>query len=86
MWTIRWLINELDTVVIQKFSQNWLNKETVVKAAIIHHDTIAALKKDTSVRPLNFNSIFKKVKQLKSIGWAVQNVVVVYAEKLSGAS
>ena len=81
MWTIRWLINELDTVVIQKFSQNWLNKETVVKAAIIHHDTIAALKKDTSVRPLNFNSIFKKVKQLKSIGWAVQNVVVVYAEK-----
>ena len=81
MWTIRWLINELDAVVIQKFSQNWLNKETVVKAAIIHHDTIAALKKDTSVRPLNFNSIFKKVKQLKSIGWAVQNVVVVYAKK-----
>ena len=81
MWTIRWLINKLDAVVIQKFSQNWLNKETVVKAAIIHHDTIAALKKDTSVRPLNFNSIFKKVKQLKSIGWAVQNVVVVYAKK-----
>ena len=81
MWTIRWLKNELDAVVIQKFSQNWLNKETVVKAAIIHHDTIAALKKDTSVRPLNFNSIFKKVKQLKSIGWAVQNVVVVYAKK-----
>ena len=81
MWTIRWLINKLDAVVIQKFSQNWLNKETVVKAAIIHHDTIAALKKDTSVRPLNFNSIFKKVKQLKSIGWAVHNVVVVYAKK-----
>jgi len=69
MWTIRGLINELDAVVIQKFPQNWLNKETVVKAAIIHHDTIAALKKDTSVRALNFNSIFKKVKQLKSIGW-----------------
>ena len=81
MWTIRGLINELDAVVIQKFSQNWLNKETVVKAAIIHHDTIAALKKDTSVRALNFNSIFKKVKQLKSIGWAVQNVVVVYVKK-----
>ena len=61
MWTIRWLINELDAVVIQKFSQNWVNKETAMKAAIIHHDTIAALKKDTSVRPLNFNSIFKKV-------------------------
>ena len=81
MWTIRWLTNELDAIVIQKFSQDWLNKETVVKAAIIHHDTITALKKDTSVRPLNFNSIFKKVKQLKSIGWAVQNVVVVYAKK-----
>ena len=81
MWTIRRLIDKLDAVVIQKFSQNWLNKETVVKAAIIHHDTIAALKKDTDVRPLNFNSIFKKVKQLKSIGWAVQNVVVVYAKK-----
>ena len=81
MWTIRGLINELDAVVIQKFSQNWLNKETMVKAAIIHHDTIAALKKDTSIRALNFNSIFKKVKQLKSIGWAVQNVVVVYAKK-----
>ena len=39
MWTIRGLINELDTVVIQKFSQNRLKKETVVKAAIIiHHD------------------------------------------------
>ena len=86
MWTIRWLKNELDAVVIQKFSQNWLNKETVVKAAIIHHGTIAAFKEDTSVRPLNFNSIFKKVKQLKSIGWAVPNVVVVYAKKLSGAS
>ena len=71
MWTIRWLINELTAVIIQKFSQNWLNKETVVKAAIIHHDTIAALKKVTYVRPLNFNSIFKKVKQFKSIGWAV---------------
>ena len=52
MWTIRWLINELDAVVIQKFSQNWLNKETVVKAAIIHHGTIAAFKEDTSVGPL----------------------------------
>ena len=60
IWAIQGLINELDAVVIQKFSQNWLNKETVVKAAIIHHDTIVALKKDTSVRPLNFNSIFKK--------------------------
>ena len=39
MWTIRGLINELDAVVIQKFSQNRLKKETVVKAAIIiHHD------------------------------------------------
>ena len=75
MWTIRWLINELDAVVIRKFPQNWLNKETVVKAAIIHHDTIAAIKEDTSV-----NSIFKKVKQLKSIEWAVQNVLVVYAK------
>lgn len=63
MWTIRGLINELDAVVVQKFSQNWLNKETMVKAAIIHHDTIAAFKKDTSVRALNFNRIFKKVKQ-----------------------
>lgn len=81
MWTIRGLINELDAVVIQKFSQNWLNKETMVKAAIIHHKTIATLKKDASIRALNFNSIFKKVKQLKSIGWAVQNVVLVYARK-----
>ena len=44
MWTIRWLISVSDAVVIKKLSQIWLNKETVVKAAIIHRDTIAALK------------------------------------------
>ena len=50
-----------------------------------HHNTIAALKKDASIRALNFNSIIKKVEQLKSIGWAmdgvIQNIVVVYAKK-----
>ena len=37
MWTIRGLINELDAVVIQKFTQNRLNKETVVNFIVELH-------------------------------------------------
>ena len=57
MWTIRGLINELDAVVIQKFSQNWLNKETVVKAAIDQFRYIEIQPKtiDLSTRLLGIN-------------------------------
>ena len=85
MWKIRWLINELDAVVIQKSSQNWLNKETVVKPAIIHQGTITALKEDTSVRPLNFNSILKS--EATQIHWMGRpECCSSLRQKVSGAS